>query len=274
VGCIFSSNNVSGLQRGGNVAIVDVINALTTVISVEDSIIHNGKVSHGGGIWYNSLQLPLECNCTSDFKSQRPVYISNTQFIGNVGLGRGADIMLTMDTQGADKKTLSQISTKFIQLESSTSVGSSCIGHRPYPVLCPVISFESTSKFYPEEGCINEFIFQNSTFTNASGSMTLALICKAMFSDIQFTGNVFSALMAVNSNIVFKGYSRFEGNYGVIGGVMILLGDNRILLEPNTSIIFRGNQALHAGGAIFVNDFLNHVLGGTPCLFQPIFTKF
>ena len=175
--------------------------------------------------------------------------------------------MFTMDTQDADKETLSQISIKEIQLESSTFVGSSCFNQ--LLGACPTIRVEDTSKWYPEQGCIYKLIFHNSTITYVSGPVFLLLICKATFSDVQFTRIGFSALAAVSSNIVFKGNNLFVGNYGYNGGALSLLGDNRILLEPNTSITFRDNFALHAGGAIFVNDFRSHFSSSTPCLFQP-----
>lgn len=266
-GCTFSSNRIGEPGHGGNIAIIDYINALASTISVENSIIHNGKATSGGGISYNSRQLSLECACTSDMKNQQPVYIHSTQFIGNIALGTSGDIMFIVDTQGADKKTLSEISTKIIKLQSSTFLGSSCLN--PYPGSCTTIRVQGT--FNPEGGCINEFIFQNSTFTNASGAMALSQVCKALFSDVQFTGIKFSALCAISSIMVFKGNNLFEGNYGINGGAMLLLGDNRILLEPNSSIIFRGNRAFHVGGAIYVNvnDFRSHFTSTIACLFQP-----
>ena len=99
--------------------------------------------------------------------------------------------------------------------------------------------------------------------------MALSQVCKALFSDVQFTEIKFSALCAISSIMVFKGNNLFEGNYGINGGAMLLLGDNRILLEPNTSITFRGNRAFHVGGAIYVNDFKSHSTSTTACLFQP-----
>ena len=89
--------------------------------------------------------------------------------------------------------------------------------------------------------------------------------------NITFSKNLGSALVAVGTWLNFTDtlIAHFSDNLGDNGGAIALLGDANILIGPNTSMVFVGNNATRYGGAIYNRDISKEQLLSTmDCFFQ------
>ena len=62
-----------------------------------------------------------------------------------------------------------------------------------------------------------------------------------------------SAIVAINSKLVFKGNNVFRNNTSFVVGAIMLIESSTITLEPYTHILFENNHADYVGGAIYAN---------------------
>ena len=83
--------------------------------------------------------------------------------------------------------------------------------------------------------------------------------------NITFSKNLGSALVAVGTWLNFTDtlIAHFSDNLGDNGGAIALLGDANILIGPNTSMVFVGNNATRYGGAIYNRDISKEQLLST-----------
>ena len=66
--------------------------------------------------------------------------------------------------------------------------------------------------------------------------------------------STYSSLKAISSEIRFQGNIVFKNNTGYDGGALALFGGSSMVLMPQTVVLFIGNRATHAGGALMVYD--------------------
>ena len=96
-------------------------------------------------------------------------------------------------------------------------------------------------------------IFRNVTFVN-----TRILVFR--LSNVTFINSTFhdsstyTSLTAVSSEVRFQGNIMFKNNTGYDGGALALFGGSRMILMPQTVVLFINNHATHAGGALMVYD--------------------
>ena len=96
-------------------------------------------------------------------------------------------------------------------------------------------------------------IFRNVTFINIR-------ILVVRLSNVTFINSIIrdsstdTSLNAMSSEIHFQGNIVFENNTGFDGGALALFGGSRMILMPQTVVLFIGNHATHAGGALIVYD--------------------
>ena len=96
-------------------------------------------------------------------------------------------------------------------------------------------------------------IFRNVTFINTP-------IHVMRHSNVTFISSTFrdssaySSLTAISSEVRFQGNIVFKNNTGYNGGALALVGGSRMILMPQTEVLFTGNHATHAGGALMVYD--------------------
>ena len=94
-------------------------------------------------------------------------------------------------------------------------------------------------------------IFRNVTFINT-------FIQVLMLSNVTFINSTFSdtstysSLSAVSSEVRFQGNIVFKNNTGYNGGALALFSGSKIILMPQTEVLFIGNHATHTGGALMV----------------------
>ena len=96
-------------------------------------------------------------------------------------------------------------------------------------------------------------IFRNVTFINTP--IQVSWLSNVTFINSTFRdSSTYSSLTAISSEIRFQGYIAFENNSGYDGGALALFGGSKMILMPQTEVLFIGNHATHAGGALMVYD--------------------
>ena len=96
-------------------------------------------------------------------------------------------------------------------------------------------------------------IFRNMTFINTPIQVT-------RFRNVTFINSTFrdssthTSLAAISSEVRFQGNIVFKNNTGYNGGALALVGGSKMILMPQTVVLFVGNHATHAGGALMVYD--------------------
>ena len=96
-------------------------------------------------------------------------------------------------------------------------------------------------------------IFRNVTFINTP-------IQVERLHNITFINSTYrdssthTSLVAISSEIRFQGNILFKNKTGYDGGALALFGGSKMILMPQTLVIFIGNHATHAGGALMVYD--------------------
>ena len=69
-----------------------------------------------------------------------------------------------------------------------------------------------------------------------------------------FHNNRVSAILAVRTNVVLRGWITFEDNRGFRGGALSLIGNGILFIHNESTISFLRNKAFQEGGAIYINS--------------------
>ena len=96
-------------------------------------------------------------------------------------------------------------------------------------------------------------IFRNVTFMNTP-ILVLTLSNVTFINSTFCDSSTYTSLSAISSEVQFQGNIVFKNNTGYDGGALALFGGSRMLLMPQTVVLFIGNHAIHAGGALMVYD--------------------
>ena len=96
-------------------------------------------------------------------------------------------------------------------------------------------------------------IFSNVIFINTP--IVVTRLCNVTFINSTFCdSSTSSSLAAISSEVRFQGNIVFKNNTGYDGGALTLFGGSKLILMPQTALLFIGNHAIHAGGAIMVYE--------------------
>ena len=68
-----------------------------------------------------------------------------------------------------------------------------------------------------------------------------------------FHNNTLSAIVAVSTDVVLRGWITFEDNRGFRGGALSLIGTSILFIHNESTISFLRNKAFREGGAIYIN---------------------
>ena len=68
-----------------------------------------------------------------------------------------------------------------------------------------------------------------------------------------FHNNTVSAIVAVSTDVVLRGWITFEDNRGFRGGALSLIGTSILFIHNESAISFLRNKAFQEGGAIYIN---------------------
>ena len=107
---------------------------------------------------------------------------------------------------------------------------------------------------------VNTDHYENGVQRNAGIATLYASLCDVVFEGLTlFKDNKGTAIYIVNGNANFhQGSARFENNHGLDGGALALIGVSSFVVGPSNTYEFTKNEALHRGGAIFVQMIDNH----------------
>ena len=96
-------------------------------------------------------------------------------------------------------------------------------------------------------------IFRNVTFINTP--IRVLRLSNVTFINSTFRdSSTYTSLTAISGEIRFQGDIVFKNNTGYDGGALALFGGSRMILMPQTEVLFIGNHATHVGGALMVYD--------------------
>ena len=115
-------------------------------------------------------------------------------------------------------------------------------------------------KFLGNHVYVNTKSYDNGIQRNAGIGTLYASLCDVNFEGFSlFKDNKGAAIYVVNGNAYFHNSSaRFEGNTGVEGGALALIGVSSFVVGSNNTYEFLNNSALHRGGAVFVQLIGHH----------------
>ena len=153
----------------------------------------------------------------------------------------GCNTALDVSTHSADVFSVRQVELWKCTFETDTNLHTFSIKLHSFSVhINP-----ATSAF--------RIIFRNVSFLNAP--ILVTRLCNVSFINSTFRdSSIHSSLSAISSEIQFQGNVMFQNNTNYNGGAMSLIGGSTMILMPQTVLLFIGNHATHAGGALMVYD--------------------
>ena len=229
-----------------------------------------------------AVQMEHKPPLTSTITPTGLVQIVDTQLISNTGVAGGGIGIVT--TSVADS---TQSVSNYIEICNSTLANNSgYAGSAVYILTNDILPYTLENR--------NRFLFRNLSFqhnkrigvtndsalflnglvseelyidVNASVTVALQGVKNATFLDCEFLHNNGSGLMAIQSNIFFRGRILFQNNWGKNGGGLSLFG-SFLFLRLHTKVHFLQNHAQQAGGGIHV-EREHSSLYLTYCFIQP-----
>ena len=120
--------------------------------------------------------------------------------------------------------------------------------------------------FFSSEGS-SQVIFKNVTFSSITPKYYLTStylsatyffgMVNVTFIDCTFENNQMTAIIAVQSNLIFQGNNTFRNNSAVNGAGIMLVQNSYLQLHNNTNITFADNHASEKGGAMYIDGERN-----------------
>ena len=243
-------------------------NTPTTRISVKRWTIlncdigNNFATENGGGLVIHIMVVELNYSAVVDIIDVR--FLENTvpprepQGSGHVSIkdtvGRGGTVFigfqkvyfgygvsaLDVTTYSADVYSVRQVELWKCTFEKNTGL--------PFSITLQTLSVHIN----PATSALR-IIFRNVTFISTP-IMVLRLSNVTFFNSTFRDSSTYSSLSAISSEIRFQGNIVFKNNTGYDGGALALIGGSKMILMPQTEVLFIGNHATHAGGALMVYD--------------------
>ena len=268
----FSHNTGADLLfgTGANLAIFyrNKTNIATNSVTVENCYIRNGHANTGAGMYVSLLETPeIKPNIGRYMYAQNTQFlnISNTHFISNSATRVGAGLYII---------THEMLGTADI---SGIITVQNCIFDKNYLVQGKGGSaFYILNKYLPDylqhgnpqfnvsvTNCtfsgsfVNNRPYRKQPWAGGNGAVMITNTRSGVV--VSFTGCVFennncSAMIAVQSTIVFQGKNLFQNNTDVYGGGLVLGENSQMYLKSHTTIAFISNHAQSVGGGIYVQD--------------------
>ena len=225
-GVVFKSNKAVGINgRAGGVVVIGAL--------FQDSL---GSFQHSQEDIYDLIE------------------ITNSHFIGNSAFyGGGMEVFMTpqnvSDVRVVVRNTTFTNNVAIVGPAMSSFHFQSLTGHREvYIYFEDIVASGNTfpaakvSDNSPENAGV--FIVSHSSNITVVG--TAGKGC-------HFHNNSVSAIIAVSTNVILRGWITFEDNRGFRGGALSLIGTSILFIHNESTISFLRNKAFQEGGAIYVN---------------------
>ena len=259
---ITASDN-EGLD-GGNLALLCRSDDITSSVHLSNSWIMNGYAHGGGGAIYiltdsavSGSHNKQECDPMGTMKVHSVFNLTNVTCVNNKAIkyGGSIDLMHEKLRVACFIRVVNFQNTIFRESQTSNGLGNAVyvwIHKNQWSLLNSVLSPQF------------ETVFINCSFTNSAPTSNcdpeLALSGSAVylqdairttFNNCTFENGVGSAIYGTGSNIIFRGNSSFTNNSAAYGAALSLNAQTLVVLENDTHIYFKNNQAKYAGGAVY-----------------------
>ena len=267
------NNNAGSL--GGNLAIlVTDFNKNTSSITINDSVIANGRAIRGGGMqfWVQNHNFNMTDSYTLTQHHIMKIY--RTTFENNSANHSGGGIYIGHYQSKSIDHIVSHIHFKDCTFYNNSvrykkSRTKSYTGAAVQVIRHNIDAFvHHTEPQYSIE--FNECSFENNNATNEGGILDFVSTQSVIITDCNFTFNEGTAISLRQSNIKFYGHTTFKGNRGRHGGALKFCELSKMYLPNNeVNIDFIENNASESGGAIYTSQQL-YLETAPACFFQPI----
>ena len=271
---------------GGNVAIytyrLGSLEPLHTVTLYNCSI-QSGKAPVGAGMGIftlTSIHVEDLCNLPKIRHENVLILLVNTDFVNNKGVAGGGMCVISSGVVDA-----SQSFGNTLRVQNSTfSNNTGYAGAAVYILTNDVFPYALHNRFVIQQVSFlhNHHIPADKSVltllegataqslridTNASVAVVVQGVSNVTFIDSEFLYNNGTGILAIQSNVFFKGNILFKGNVGKNGGGLSLFG-SFMFPKPHTRIEFVENHAIQAGGGILV-EREHSPLYSIYCFIQP-----
>lgn len=275
---ITAMHNVA--DSGGNLAIRLNFTAYQPGIGsilVQNSRILNGVGHRGGGlrVW-SRIHGAHDISCSNLSQNYTTLRVVNTSFTGNYAHSAGGALYISHYEEQHVDCVMRKIEFEGCEFQNNSvpaygnGAVTEIIKHK-IPTLLPHTSPQfqvSFSKSYFN----NNWIILDERRLVHGGILDIFSVDKILFESCTFSNNNSTALSIVDSNVLLSGQSLFSNNRGVNGGAVKICDSSYMYIENHTSVLFEGNSASNAGGAIFAQQ---RCLETAPsCFFQPLVRDF
>ena len=241
-------NQEANAFYSGGAILVYIVRSISSLLwypqlDIVDSTFKNNSAGYGGGLSLIVMETGSTIRqCTE--ASHMPLFlIKGSIFEENRAIHAGGLSIMFNGSTG-------YVNT--IQIQNVALVGNKA------QLGCSAMCITSTLQTSPTHLTMNgtnisDNALSTQTEHEASGTVVIININKALLSDSTFIKNNGSAILALHSGLVFDGRGTFTMNNGLNGGAVALYA-TRVHLHANTSLLFTNNFAKQKGGALYIHD--------------------
>ena len=267
-------------DNGGNLAVRLNFTAFQPGIGsvlIQNSRIIGGMGHRGGGlrVW-SRIHGADDVSCGNLSQNYTTLWVINTSFIGNHAHSAGGALYIShYEEQHIDcvMRTIKFEGCEFMN-NSIPAYGNGAVTEiikHKIPTLRPHTSPQFQVSFSNSQ-FVNNWIILDEKRLVHGGILDIFSVDKILFESCTFSNNNSTALSIVDSNVLLSGQSLFSNNSGVNGGAVKICDSSYMYIENHASVLFEGNGASNAGGAIFAQQ---RCLETAPsCFFQPLVRDF
>ena len=252
-------------NRGRNVEINMLnFNQNPSRVYFMDCFILNGRSNHSAGVYVTlSQQGEAEDDLFCRKEHIASISFTNTTFHGNIASKSGGAFQLRSEIW---RNFCSQSNIVFFNCNFTHNYaklgGALLMRQSRTPSYIPHI--EPQLSVY-----INNCTFmENGLQIRGDGIIRLYEVDSVLIKNTYFTKNNGSALLLMDSTVLFEGNINFSANNASYGAAIRVCKNSLFFIKNNTYISFENNKAEVAGGAIYAGDQCLQVI--PKCFYQPL----
>ena len=235
-----------------------------------DCFILNGRSYHGGGV-YVTLSQQGEAEDDSSCRKEHIASISftNTTFQGNIASKSGGAFQLRGEIWRSFCSHSNIVFFNCTFKQNYAKLGGALLMRQSrtpsyIPHIEPQLSVYINNCNFKENGLLPY------TDSQIRGDSIVRLheVDNVLIKNTNFTGNNGSALLLMDSTVLFEGNINFSANNASYGAAIRVCKNSLFFIKNNTYISFENNKAEVAGGAIYAGDQCLQVI--PKCFYQPL----
>ena len=256
-------------EFGGNANIQ--LESDSSQVKFINSYIVNGSAKYGGGLYIYLISGTFNCNLSNNNESITKILFINTTFEenhANISNSSGGGIYLNHTGQ-----------VELCYVPSNITLISCTFRHNYAKVAVAILISQLNLPSYLRHSEPQLIIsMDNCTFsenyllafeeqTNGDGIVDLYTTTSVTVRNSVFANNNGTALLLMDSTVLFEGEISFLNNTAAYGGA-IRVCESSVIYLKETQVLFKDNTAIVAGGAIYAGE---RCLQKHPrCFYQPV----